>query len=173
MSAHFDTFTITRTFEASPSEVYSAFASLESRAAWFKGPEGWIQSNRELDFRVGGHERMEGEFGSGVTTGYTSHFYDLVPDQRIVNSFDVTINGRIYSASLTTTLFEAIEEGTKMTLTEQIVYLDNAAGETATAGRINGTSVGFDILEQYLTGDPNPRPATMKEFECGKANFIN
>lgn len=173
MSAHFDTFTITRIFQARPNEVYAAFASLEKRAAWFKGPAGWVQSNRELDFRVGGHEVMEGAFGNGVSTGYTAHFYDLVSNERIVNSFEVSINGRVFSVSLTTTQLEEAEGGTKLTLTEQIVYLDNAAGEQARLSRVNGTSVGYDLLERYLGGDPNPRPATMGEFECGKANFVD
>ena len=36
-----DTFTIERTYEASPERVYHAWTDATGRAAWFIGPDGW------------------------------------------------------------------------------------------------------------------------------------
>jgi uncharacterized protein YndB with AHSA1/START domain len=36
-----DTFTIERTYEASPERVYHAWTDATARAAWFIGPDGW------------------------------------------------------------------------------------------------------------------------------------
>jgi uncharacterized protein YndB with AHSA1/START domain len=50
------TFVVERTFNASPAEVFNAFADPKAKAQWFVGPEEWESGPREFDFRVGGRE---------------------------------------------------------------------------------------------------------------------
>jgi hypothetical protein len=53
------TIVIDRRFDASPSQVFHAFADPAAKAHWFTGaddPEVWTDVEHELDFRVGGRE---------------------------------------------------------------------------------------------------------------------
>ena len=49
------TFSLERTYPASPARVFRAFADAKAKALWFKGPDDW-DSRSEMDFRVGGHQ---------------------------------------------------------------------------------------------------------------------
>jgi uncharacterized protein YndB with AHSA1/START domain len=51
-------FVIERTYEASPAEVFAAWADPAVKARWFIGPTGWTAIRRELDFRIGGEELL-------------------------------------------------------------------------------------------------------------------
>jgi len=51
------TFNIERTYDAPRARVYAAFATLEGKAAWFEGGDGYTLVERIFDFREGGHER--------------------------------------------------------------------------------------------------------------------
>jgi hypothetical protein len=48
------TFVVERTFEATPAEVFNAFADPKAKAQWFVGPSDRESGPREFDFRVGG-----------------------------------------------------------------------------------------------------------------------
>jgi uncharacterized protein YndB with AHSA1/START domain len=49
-------FVIERSYDASPAEVFAAWADPAAKARWFSGPEEWEAEPHEVDFRVGGHE---------------------------------------------------------------------------------------------------------------------
>ena len=65
------TFVIERTYDASPARVFAAWATPAAKARWFAGPDDWEKSDHELDFRVGGRERV-----SGGPPGGPIHVYD-------------------------------------------------------------------------------------------------
>ena len=54
------TFAVERTFDATPAEMFNAFADPKAKAQWFGGPDDWERGPREFDFRVGGRERTSG-----------------------------------------------------------------------------------------------------------------
>ena len=73
-----DTFELKRTYPASPSRVFAAFASKEAKEAWGDTGDltepGADAGDTEFDFRVGGHERFG--FGyQGVSYRYDACYY--------------------------------------------------------------------------------------------------
>jgi uncharacterized protein YndB with AHSA1/START domain len=148
-----DTFVIERTYPASPSRVFAAFASREAKDAW--GDTGDIAEaepttgQAEFDFRVGGHERF-GIVNQDVTYTYDAIYYDIVPGQRLVYSYEMYADDVRFSVSIATIEFVKADDGTTLTWTEQGAYLDGVDGPDAPRLRQGGTSEMLDGLAKYL-----------------------
>jgi len=141
-----DTFTIERVVDASPERVFQALAKPEIKAKWFAGPPGWTRHEHRLDFRVGGLEHE-----SGITSVFDARYFDIVPNERVVYVYEMTVNGRKISTSLAT--FELVAQGnkTKIVLTEQGAYFEDPemkkyAPKGQAAGRYEGTLGLMDRL---------------------------
>jgi uncharacterized protein YndB with AHSA1/START domain len=149
-----DTFSIERTYPAAPSRVFAAFASAEAKGAW--GDTGELEpvkgdaGMQEFDFRPGGRERFGHRF-QGATYRYDALYYDIVPDQRIVYSYEMYADDARISVSVATIEFAKGGEGTALTWTEQGAYLDGIDGPQAAALREEGTTEMLDGLARYLT----------------------
>jgi uncharacterized protein YndB with AHSA1/START domain len=149
-----DTFSIERTYPAAPSRVFAAFASAEAKSAW--GDTGGLEPAegeagiKEFDFRPGGRERF-GIKVQGTTYRYDALYYDVVPDQRIVYSYEMYADGARMSVSVATIEFAKSGDGTVLTWTEQGAYLDGIDGQEAPALRNGGTAEMLDGLARYLT----------------------
>jgi uncharacterized protein YndB with AHSA1/START domain len=162
-----DTFELERTYPASPSRVFAAFASKEAKEAWgdtgdlaepgadaggtgdLTGP-GADAGDSEFDFTVGGHERFG--FGyQGVSYRYDACYYDIVPDQRIIYSYEMYADGARISVSVATIEFAATADGTALTWTEQGAYLDGFDGAEAPQFRREGTEEMLEGLAKYLS----------------------
>ncbi len=149
-----DTFSIERTYPAAPSRVFAAFTSKEAKDAWGDtgdlSPANGDAGIQEFDFRPGGRER----FGFGyqdTTYRYDAFYYDIVPEQRIVYSYEMYADGARISVSVATIEFAKSGDGTSLTWTEQGAYLDGIDGPQAPALRMEGTSEMLDGLTRYLT----------------------
>jgi uncharacterized protein YndB with AHSA1/START domain len=148
-----DTFVIERTYPASSSRVFAAFASRQAKDAW--GDTGDIAEAEpttgpvEFDFRVGGHERF-GNVYQGVRYTYDAIYYDIVPDRRLVYSYEMYADGVRLSVSVATIEFVEADNGTTLTWTEQGAYLDGLDGQDAPRLRQGGTSEMLDSLAKYL-----------------------
>ena len=148
-----DTFVIERIYPASSSRVFAAFASREAKDAW--GDTGDIAAAEPItgpavfDFRVGGHERF-GIVYQGVRHTYDAIYYDIVPDQRLVYSYEMYADGVRFSVSVATIEFVKTDDGTTLTWTEQGAYLDGIDGQDAPQLRQGGTSEMLDGLTKYL-----------------------
>jgi uncharacterized protein YndB with AHSA1/START domain len=118
------TFTIERTYPASPARVFKAFADPVAKAKWFSAPEGNDGTDSMFDFRVDGREMVRGRHANDVVTEFHAVYQDIVPDERIVYAYRMTLNGAPISASLATIEIAAHEDGTRLTWTEYGVYLD-------------------------------------------------
>ena len=147
------TFTIERRYDATPARVFAAFADPAVKARWFIGPpESWKMLKRELDFRVGGSELLQGWFEGRFETLYTARYHEILKDRRIVLVYDMYVNAKHHSISIAT--IEMIAEGAKtlLSFTEQVVFLDGTDGITGTASRERGTAAHLDRLGKLMTG---------------------
>lgn len=147
-SALHDTFRLDRRFAAAPARVFRAFADPQAKAKWFGGPEELKREDESFDFREGGRETQVSVFGDGTRFGFFVTYVDIVPDERIVYTYEMTMNGKRISASVATVeLRPAAGGGTDFTLTEQGVYLD---GLDQPAQRRQGTEDLLAALEKSL-----------------------
>jgi uncharacterized protein YndB with AHSA1/START domain len=148
-----DTFVIERAYPAPASRVFAAFASKESKDTW--GDTGDLSdpgadaAESEFDFRVGGHERF-GFVYQGVNYTYDAFYYDIVPGQRLVYSYEMYADGVRFSVSVATIELGKTDDGTTLTWTEQGAYLDGFDGADAPRLRQGGTSEMLDGLAKYL-----------------------
>ena len=146
-SASHATFVVERDLAFAPAAVFRAFAEAEAKLRWFGAHDG-TPMDYALDFRVGGREHAaDGEPGAGATFTYDAEYQDIVPDERIVYTYAMTLEGRRVSASVATIVFAPTTAGTHLRLTEQGVFLD---GLDANAAREHGTNELIDALAASL-----------------------
>ena len=140
------TYVIERTYDASPARVFGAFASLEAKAQWFGDPQS-PSSDFDLDFRVGGREFNRGGPPGGPTYTFEALYHDIVPNERIVTTYKMEMDGTPISASVATLELTPDGKGTRLTLTEQGAFLD---GHDKPEMREHGTRELLDSLDAYL-----------------------
>ncbi len=144
MSIKHATFTLERSYPASPARVFAAWSDPSTKARWFAGPD----SEHELDFRVGGTEISRGRHGDGPLLTFQTHYDDIVPEQRIVYTSTMTADKTLATVSITTVEFVAEGEGTRLVLAQQGTYLD---GHEEPSWREAGTSSQLDALGTELS----------------------
>lgn len=143
-------FSLERKLNAPPSRVWAAFADYDSKKKWFVGPEEWAQGESSLDFREGGTETDTGGSVGGFVSTMKASYHDIVENERIVYTYEMLLDRRRMSVSLATIELEPDGEGTRLTLTEQGVYLTE---EDQVAGREEGTNGLLDALQAYVEGE--------------------
>jgi uncharacterized protein YndB with AHSA1/START domain len=148
-SATHATFTIERTYDAKPARVFAAWSQAEAKARWFIGPEPWKPLERSLDLRVGGREVLKGRFTGGPVTLFEAVYHDVVPDQRLVFAYAMSVDEKRISVSLATVQLTAVADGTRLTFTEQATFLD---GFEDGGGRERGTRAHLERLAGVLGG---------------------
>jgi uncharacterized protein YndB with AHSA1/START domain len=148
MSIRQHDFTIERRFRQSPAQTFQAFADPVLRERWFRVPDTWTETEWSLDFRVGGSEVNAGRDRGGDHHSFRSHFHDIVDGERIVFAYDIHLNRRLTSVSLTTVELRAEDDGsTLLTFTEHGAFLD---GLEDPAEREHGSALLMDGLEAFL-----------------------
>jgi len=119
------TFVIERSYPVHPAKVFGAWADRAAREIWMDDPDYKSDGSKyELDFRIGGHERFSGLTPDGGTYRYEGVIHDIVPDQRIVYSYEMYAGQSLGSVSLATVQIATEAGGTKLTYTEQGAFLD-------------------------------------------------
>jgi uncharacterized protein YndB with AHSA1/START domain len=146
-SARHATFVIERRFDAPPGLVFRAFADANEKAKWFVGPAEWERGPRTFDFRVGGRETSSGGPKEGPKHTFDCLYQDIVPNERIVYSYGMTLDGVRISVSLATIELKADGRGTHLKFTEQGVFLD--AFDDA-GSREQGTNILLDQLGAFV-----------------------
>jgi uncharacterized protein YndB with AHSA1/START domain len=138
-----DTFVLERRYPVPPARVFAAFADLDQKAHWFHGPDDWPTPEWTMDFRVGGVEINRGADDTGMVHGFIAHYVDIVPESRIVYTYEMSMDDVRTSVSVTTIEILADGAGTRLIFTEQGAFLD---GCDQAAGRREGTSDLLDAL---------------------------
>jgi len=126
MSEHssvYGSFNIEREFKAPVEKVWQAFADVGAKEKWFKGPDS-APDDHSMDFRIGGMEHNAGQFHDGTRHEFHALYYDIVPLERIIYTYEMYINGKRISVSLAAITFEPTENGTKLTMGESGLFLD-------------------------------------------------
>lgn len=145
------TFTLERRYKASAKRVYRALSDPGAKAMWFSPPETWNRQEYTLDFRIGGVETSIGGPLGGTVHAYHAVYQDIVPNERIVYSYFMTLDDVRISVSVAT--FELIPDGdhTVLKLTEMGAYLDGF--DDGGRMREEGTNGLLDKLGQYVESE--------------------
>ncbi len=146
-----DTFTLERTYPASPARVFAAWADPKLKASWFNQGGEWRDESHQLDFREGGLELRAGRTPDGHSYKYAARFHDIVPAERIVFSYDMHVDERRISVSVLTVVLQPDGDGTRLTLTEQGAFLDTLDDARA---RATGFGTLLDALGEVLHPPP-------------------
>jgi uncharacterized protein YndB with AHSA1/START domain len=138
------TFTLERTYPATPGRVFAAWADPAVKARWFASAD----SEHYLDFRAHGQETVLRHGSEGEPSlKFESVYHDIVPGERIVYTSALFANGQLTTVSLTTVQFDAAGGGTQLVLTEQGTFLD---GKEPPGWREKGTGDWLDALATEL-----------------------
>lgn len=148
------TFTIERELPHAPQRVYAAWSDPKAKQAWFSAQnDAWVAIEREMDFRVGGRERLKGRWKNGMVTFFDARYLDIVPEKRVVYSYNMHVDDRKISVSLATIQVVgarvAGKPGTRMIVTEQGAFLD---GYADAGKREQGTAMLMGRLIESLDG---------------------
>ena len=144
------TFVIKRHFDAAPARVFNAFADPKAKARWFAGPPEWTSSKFEMDFRVGGRDFSRVGPPGGTVHAFSAIYHDIVPNERIVFSYDMHLDETRVSVSLTTVELKPDGAGTSLTFTEQGAFF---YGPDDAVERERGTRGLLDALGRSLQPD--------------------
>ena len=145
------TFVIERTYDASPARVFAAWADPAAKARWWAGPEEWGPTTHELDFRVGGRELSRGGPRGGPVHTFEAIYQDIVPNERIIYTYDMRLAETRISVSLATVELKPQGRATLLVFTEQGAFLD---GHEIPSRRRAGTGELLDALAAELRPPP-------------------
>jgi uncharacterized protein YndB with AHSA1/START domain len=115
-----------------------------------RSPAEALGAGYELDFRVGGREVNRGGPPGGPIYTYEAEFRDIVPEQRIVYTYEMFADHSRISVSVATVLFRGDDTKTQLVVTEQGVFLD---GLDTVAQREEGTQSLLESLAASLESD--------------------
>jgi uncharacterized protein YndB with AHSA1/START domain len=142
------TFHLERTYDAPVARVWKAFTDEAAKQKWFAGPSGqWEPIERRMDVRVGGSERLRGRWQGGVDSTFDATYHDVVPNERLVYTYEMHLGEKKISVSLATIQLRAEGGKTTLIVTEQGAFLD---GYDDAGSRERGTGHLLDALDASL-----------------------
>lgn len=127
-------FTIPLDLPLDPPRLWPLLAELDGRRTWVRMPGPSATATHELDFRVGGGERLTNTFVSGDSREELenrSTIHDIVPERRIVSSYEALVGGELRWVALVTVDITPSDPGSHLDWTEQysFVRLSDPSGE--------------------------------------------
>jgi uncharacterized protein YndB with AHSA1/START domain len=142
------TFDLERTYDAPVARVWKAISDMSAKEKWFAGTPGkWQLLERQMDVRVGGREILKGRWDNGVVTTFDAVYHDVIPNERLVYSYQMFHDDRKLSVSLATLQLKAQGARTTLRVTEQGAFLD---GYDDAGSREHGTNLLLDALGASL-----------------------
>ena len=141
-------FHLERTYDAPVVRVWRALTDESAKQKWFGGtPGSWELLERRMDVRVGGSERLKGRWEGGMVSTFDAVYHDVIPNVRLVYSYEMHLDDKKISVSLATMQLKADGAKTTLTVTEQGASLD---GYDDAGSREHGTSHLLDALGASL-----------------------
>ena len=141
-------FHLARTYEAPVARVWKALTDETAKQKWFAGAPGrWELIERHMDVRVGGRERLKGRWEGGMVTTFDAIYHDVIPNERLVYSYEMHLDDKKISVSLATMQLESEGGKTTLKVTEQGAFLD---GYDDAGSREHGTGILLDALGASL-----------------------
>lgn len=142
-------FTLERRWKATPARVYRALSDEATKQKWFTPPEAWGKDEHRMDFRVGGIETSVGGPPGGAVHKFKAIYQDIVPNERIIYSYDMHLDDVRISVSLTSFEIQPDGDHTILTMTEHGAFLDGFAADGNEIRR-DGTAILLDQLGGFL-----------------------
>jgi uncharacterized protein YndB with AHSA1/START domain len=145
------TFCLERVYDAAPARVFHAFTDKEARSRWFFQVGAWtLHRHAGGETAVGVAESSAfSPPGADVVITNDSLYMNVVPNERLVFAYHMTVAGKPISASLATVEFRVEGKGARVVFTEQGAYFDDPG---QVAGREQGTSEMLEALAAELEG---------------------
>lgn len=144
MSVTHDSWAIEREYPHPLHRVFAAWADPTLKVRWFDLSEA-ADPDYQGDFRVGGTETFRTRARPVFT--YAAQYCDIVENERIVTTYEMSMDGQRTSVSVATVELRATATGTHLVYTEQGAYLD---GLDSAESRGTGTASQLDRLATVL-----------------------
>ena len=130
-----NTFVLERSYPKPARTVFSAFAEQGKKRRWYAEGEANEIQQFEMDFRVGGMERLiyklkPGTPVAGMIITNEGRYLDIVSGSLIVTAATMDLGEKRILVSLVTAEFLKTDNGTDLILTHQGVYLSGPNGLT-------------------------------------------
>jgi uncharacterized protein YndB with AHSA1/START domain len=147
-------FSIERSYKAPPPQVFHALTDPAAKARWFGGGDAYTTLEGVMDVRPGGRECVKGRWENGMVSAFDAIYFDVIPNERLVYSYEMSLDTRKISISLATMELWPEGAGTRLVVTEQGAFLDgyDDGGSTikGTMSRQHGTAMLLDRLGASL-----------------------
>jgi uncharacterized protein YndB with AHSA1/START domain len=141
-------FHLERTYDAPVARVWRALTNPTDKWKWFGGTPGrWEPLERHMDVRVGGIERLSGRWEGGVVSCFDAVYFDVIPNERLVYTYEMHMDDKKISISLATLQLKDKGGETTLKVTEQGAFLD---GYDDAGSREHGTNHLLDLLGASL-----------------------
>lgn len=140
-------FRLERSFGAKREQVWRAFTDRAAKDKWFTGGKAYTTIKREMDVRPGGREHASGRWDSGMVSVFDAVYFDVVPNERLVYSYEMHLDERKISVSLATIELHDEGSGTRVVVCEQGAFLD---GYDDAGSRERGTRALLDAVAASL-----------------------
>jgi len=129
------TFVLKRSYPKPPKTVFSAFSEESKKRRWYAEAESNEVLQFELDFRVGGVERLRyklkpGTPVAGMIITNESRYQDIEPERWIVTTATMDLGEKRILVSLIAAEFVETANGTDLILTHHGAYLSGPNGLT-------------------------------------------
>lgn len=136
---------IERIFHASRERVWAAYSRIEQLAQW------WGRGNRldieRWEFRPGGHWRFV-EHSDGETHGFEGRFREIVPQERIVQSFEW--DGMPAHVAIDAATFEDLGDGRTKVVTVSQFHTPAERDGMLQSGMAEGLEASYRALDALL-----------------------
>lgn len=137
---------ITRMFDAPRDLVFKVCTDPELVPQWW-GPRYLSTTVDHMDVRPGGSWRFVHRDANGAEYGFHGVYHDIVPPERIVNTFE--FEGMPGHVVMETVTFEDVNGRTKLTVRSVFQTVEDRDGMLM-SGMEQGASESYDRLEELL-----------------------
>ncbi|MFC9896617.1 SRPBCC family protein [Nocardia sp. NPDC127579] len=136
---------IERVFDAPLARVWAAYTRVEQLSQW------WGRGNRldieRWEFRKGGHWRFV-EHSDGEQHGFEGRFREIVPEERIVQSFEW--DGMPAHVAIDTATFVDLGDGRTKVITDSIFHTAEERDGMVQSGMEGGLNESYRALDRLL-----------------------